>query len=104
MLIVFIAFVAMFDALLGGIKPVLLALGVSAETLAGWPDDLSLQKVFGWLFSPVAFLMGVDDATTCRRSAACFGSKLAINEHFAYLQMKALEGDARLHDRRARTS
>ena len=59
MLIVFIAFVAMFDALLAGIKPGLLALGVSAERLASWPDDLSLQMVFGWLFSPVAFLMGV---------------------------------------------
>src|SRR5205807_6929765 len=54
MLIVFIAFVAMFDALLGGIKPLLLNLGFSSETLAGWPDDLSLRQVFGWLFSPAA--------------------------------------------------
>src|SRR5947207_4883090 len=60
MLIVFIAFVAMFDALLGGIKPILLSLGISAEALSGWPDDLSLQKVFGWLFSSAAFLLVVD--------------------------------------------
>src|SRR5262245_56192996 len=48
MLIVFVAFVAMFDALLAGIKPTLLALGLSADALAGWPDDLSLRKLFGW--------------------------------------------------------
>src|SRR5204863_5386409 len=47
MLIVFIAFVAMFDALLAGIKPALLAMGVSTDALGGWPDDLSLRKVFG---------------------------------------------------------
>src|SRR5437016_7547990 len=58
MLIVFIAFVAMFDAILGGIKPALLALGVSADGLAGWPADLSLRTIFGWLFSPAALLMG----------------------------------------------
>jgi CNT family concentrative nucleoside transporter len=88
MLIVFIAFVAMFDALLAGIKPGLLSLGFSSDTLAGWPDDLSLRKVFGWLFSPAAFLMGVapEDA---HKVGSLLGSKLAINEHFAYLEMKA---------------
>lgn len=87
MLIVFIAFVAMFNALLGGIKPGLLWAGMSPEMLAGWPDDLSLQKVFGWCFSPAAFLMGVelDDVT---KVGSLLGSKLAINEHYAYLQMK----------------
>src|SRR5262249_21277069 len=48
MLIVFVAFVAMINALLGGIKPLLLSLGVSGDALSGWPDDLSLQKLFGW--------------------------------------------------------
>ena len=64
MLIVFIAFVAMFDAILGGIKPTMLSLldcaqkliqnGIGlqpltwwpdASTFAWWPDDLSLQSV-----------------------------------------------------------
>jgi concentrative nucleoside transporter, CNT family len=87
MLIVFIAFVAMFDAILAAIKPGLLYLGVSADALAAWPDDLSLRQVFGWLFAPAAFLMGVatDDAL---KVGSLLGSKLAINEHFAYLQMK----------------
>jgi CNT family concentrative nucleoside transporter len=98
MLIVFIAFVAMFDALLGAIKPALLGLGISAEALAGWPDDLSLGKVFGWLFAPVAFLMGVEpgDAGTV---GSLLGSKLAINEHYAYLRMKGMLAEGLLSER-----
>jgi CNT family concentrative nucleoside transporter len=70
MLIVFIAFVAMFDALLGLIS-----------------KDLSLQKIFGWIFSPAAFLMGVD-LTDVSKVGSLLGAKLAINEHYAYLVMK----------------
>ncbi|MBS0265077.1 MAG: Na+ dependent nucleoside transporter domain protein [Planctomycetes bacterium] len=90
MLIVFVAFVAMFDTLLGAIKPTLLGLGIAPGSLAGWPDDLSLGKIFGWLFSPAAFLMGIepDDVP---KVASLLGSKLAINEHFAYLQFKTLK-------------
>jgi CNT family concentrative nucleoside transporter len=88
MLIVFIAFVAMFDALLAGIKPGLLGLGLPSEVLAGWPDDLSLRMVFGWMFAPVAFLMGVETQDV-HKVGSLLGAKLAINEHYAYLQMKA---------------
>ncbi len=87
MLIVFIAFVAMFDALLAGIKPTLLYLGVPTDALAGWPDDLSLRKVFGWCFAPAAFLMGVD-LDDVHKVGSLLGSKLAINEHYAFLQLK----------------
>jgi CNT family concentrative nucleoside transporter len=93
MLIVFIAFVAMADALLGGIKPLLLSVGLPSDWLAGWPDDLSLRKVFGWLFSPAAFLMGVD-LKDVQEVGKLLGSKLAINEHFAYLEMKAMKAMA----------
>jgi CNT family concentrative nucleoside transporter len=88
MLIVFIAFVAMFNALIGSIKPALIWSGVRPESLAQWPDDLSLQQLFGWLFAPAAFLMGVqgDDVL---KVGGLLGSKLAINEHYAYLQMKS---------------
>jgi CNT family concentrative nucleoside transporter len=89
MLIVFIAFVAMFNGLLGEIKPGLLKLGVSAATLADWPDNLSLGHLFGWLFSPVAFLMGID-ANDMGRVGSLLGAKLSINEHYAYLEMKKL--------------
>ena len=87
MLIVFIAFVAMFDALLAGIKPILIGIGLSPEALLNWPDDLSLRKVFGWGFAPAAFLMGIEMADI-QKVGSLLGSKLAINEHYAYLQMK----------------
>ena len=90
MLIVFIALVAMFDAMLASIKPGLLALGFSENALTGWPNDLSLRKVFGWLFAPVAFLMGIE-ARDIQTVGSLLGSKLAINEHFAYLQFKSLQ-------------
>src|SRR5438067_565499 len=78
MLIVFIAFVAMFNAILAGIKPALLAIGISADALVNWPDDLSLEKIFGWLFAPVAFLMGVD-ANDTAKVGSLLGAKLSIN-------------------------
>jgi concentrative nucleoside transporter, CNT family len=90
MLIVFIAFVAMFNAILGQIKPGLLALGVPPDELATWPNDLSLRDLFGWLFAPAAFLMGVD-AKDAGEVGSLLGSKLSINEHYAYLQMKAMK-------------
>ncbi len=89
MLIVFIAFVAMFNALLEGIKPALLWVGVPGDVLAGWPDDLSLGKLFGWLFAPAAFLIGID-ADDMHTVASLLGSKLSINEHYAYLEMKRM--------------
>jgi CNT family concentrative nucleoside transporter len=93
MLIVFIAFVAMFNFVLSGIKPSLVTLGVPAESLTWWTDELTLPKLFGWVFSPVAFLMGVslEDAP---KVGSLLGAKLAINEHFAYLQMKDMKAMA----------
>ena len=76
MLIVFIAFVAMFDALLGLVS-----------------KDLSLTKIFGWLFSPAAFLMGIEHADISK-VGSLLGSKLAINEHYAYLVMKGWRATA----------
>ena len=70
MLIVFIAFVAMFDALLGALV-----------------TDLSLAKLFGWMFSPAAFLRGVE-SNDVAKVGTLLGAKLSINEHYAYLVMK----------------
>jgi CNT family concentrative nucleoside transporter len=60
----------MFDAIIGMVS-----------------KDLSLQKIFGWLFSPVAFLMGIEQADVSK-VGSLLGAKLAINEHYAYLVMK----------------
>jgi len=97
MLIVFIAFVAMFDAVIGLVKPSVGWLGAQlhcpAGWLARWPDNLSLSRIFGWLFSPAAFLMGIelDDVS---KVGSLLGAKLAINEHYAYLVMKGWKATA----------
>ncbi len=84
MLIVFIAFVAMADGLLGLIHTQWI------RQWTGWmvPDQLTLQWIFGQMFSPVAFLIGVESADQAK-VGSLLGSKLAINEHYAYLQMKS---------------
>jgi len=43
--------------------------------------------LFGWIFSPAAFLMGVEPKDVSH-VASLLGAKLAINEHYAYLVMK----------------
>jgi len=85
MLIVFLAFVAMFDAVLGALKPGLAHLHIY---LGSWADNLSLAKVFGWIFSPAAFLMGVEPADVSK-VGTLLGTKLATNEHVAFLTMKS---------------
>jgi len=76
MLIVFIAFVAMADAVIGFVVP-----------------GLSLQKIFGWVFSPAAFLMGIE-MPDVSKVGSLLGAKLAINEHYAYLVMKGWRATA----------
>jgi nucleoside permease NupC len=86
MLIVFIAFVAMFDGLLGCLKPLFGWFGLPSAWI---PDGLSLKMIFGWLFAPAAMLMGVEPADQ-QHVGALLGAKLSINEHYAYLEMKKL--------------
>ncbi|HQR05358.1 MAG TPA: nucleoside transporter C-terminal domain-containing protein [Gemmatales bacterium] len=87
MLIAFIAFIALFDAMLSSIKPALLWMRVPAEWLSSWPSNLQLQDIFGFLFRPIAILIGVspDDAT---KVGGLLGIKLAANEHVAFLMLK----------------
>lgn len=89
MLIGFLAFIALFDALLGGIKPQLINAGIAAGSLAWWPDDLSLTFLFGKMFYPVAILMGID-APDGSKVGTLLGLKLAANEHVAYLELKKM--------------
>ena len=95
MLIVFIAFVAMCDGLLGCVKP---AFGWVGAPTAWIPDGLSLKMIFGWLFAPAAMLIGVEPADQ-QQVGALLGAKLSINEHYAYLQMKKLLADQAMQPR-----
>src|SRR5262249_37672446 len=70
MLIGFLAFIALFDIILGGISP-----------------GLKLETIFGQVFAPIAFLLGVDPAET-GKVGSLLGIKLAANEHVAFLKLK----------------
>ncbi len=87
MLIAFIAFIALFDELLSAIKPALLAMKLPAGWFAAWPDTLRLQDIFGFLFAPVAVLIGVSPEDSMK-VGTLLGTKLAANEHVAYLTLK----------------
>ncbi|MDK1082937.1 NupC/NupG family nucleoside CNT transporter [Cronobacter sakazakii] len=72
MLLAFVALIALLNGMLSGI--------------GGWFNhpELSLQLILGWLFSPVAWLIGVpwDEAMI---AGSFIGQKLIINEFVAYM-------------------
>jgi len=84
MLLVFVALVALANALLGTLPDV-----------AGAP--LTLERLFGWLFAPLAWLIGVPAAESLT-AGALLGKKTVLNELIAYLDLVHLPADA-LSDR-----
>jgi CNT family concentrative nucleoside transporter len=90
MLIAFLAFIAMFNHLLGLINT------ERVMSYSWWPGDwilpktLSLEWIFGRMFAPVALLMGVEgkDITSV---GSLLGTKLVANEFVAYVQMTSPE-------------
>jgi CNT family concentrative nucleoside transporter len=80
MLLVFVALVALANAALGVLPAV-----------AGAP--LSLERMLGWLFSPLALLIGVPwhEAAV---AGSLLGKKTVLNEFLAYLDLAALPPEA----------
>ena len=90
MLLAFVALVYMFNGLLGwasdllGITSLLQSQGVIA------PDaPLTLQFILGWIFAPLAWVMGVpwEDAV---QIGSLMGIKTVLNEFFAFLDLQVL--------------
>jgi concentrative nucleoside transporter, CNT family len=84
MLIAFVSLVALTNALLG-------AIGDGIAWLAQRPITLSLQIIFGWVFAPIAWCMGVPwrDAPSI---GTLLGTRMAINEFVAYSQLGPMKG------------
>ncbi|MDW5378280.1 NupC/NupG family nucleoside CNT transporter [Halomonas sp. HP20-15] len=81
MLLAFIALIALINGMLGGI--------------GGWfgMDSLSLEMILGWLFSPLAFLLGIpwDEAIV---AGSFIGQKLVVNEFVAFINLAPyIEGE-----------
>ena len=72
MLIAFVGLIYLVNGVLSGI--------------GGWFgfEELTLQWVLGWAFSPIAFLLGIpwEEAT---QAGSLIGQKLVINEFYAYV-------------------
>jgi len=85
MVLAFVALVALANGLLGGI--------------GGWfgLPDLSFQKLIGYIFQPIMFLIGVpwNEAGT---AGGLFGTKLVLNEFVAFIDLGQMD-PAALSDR-----
>jgi CNT family concentrative nucleoside transporter len=85
MVLAFVALVALANGLLGGLG-----------NLVGVPD-LSFQRIIGYFFAPVMFLIGVPwrEAIT---AGGLFGTKLVLNEFVAFIDLGQMDA-ATLSDR-----
>jgi len=77
MLIAFMGLVSLVDWILAG---------VGDNQLWSIDGGLSLQRIFGWIFAPVAWAMGVEWAD-CQNFGSLLGTKVAVNEFIAFDQL-----------------
>jgi len=84
MLISFIALLALADYLVGGAHNWLFA-----HHIRWFPE--SLEQLFGWIFSPIAWLIGIPwkDASTV---GYLLGTRMSINEVVAFAKLGQLKG------------
>ncbi|MCB1234872.1 MAG: Na+ dependent nucleoside transporter [Verrucomicrobiae bacterium] len=100
MLLVFVALIALFNAVVGWVG----GLGADAEThsaglLDGWVrslsggvfEKLSLESLAGFLFAPLAWVVGADGGDLLR-TGQLLGTKMVTNEFLAYAQLGAMQG------------
>ncbi|HUJ03384.1 MAG TPA: nucleoside transporter C-terminal domain-containing protein [Rhizomicrobium sp.] len=80
MLLVIVALVALADIILAQLPNVL-----------GAP--LTLERIFGWIFAPVVWLLGIP-ANQVQTAGALMGDKTVLNEFVAYLNLAALPANA----------
>lgn len=71
MLIAFVSLIALLNGILGGLGG-----------LAGH-EGFSVQRIFGWIFAPVMWLLDVPWGEA-QRAGSIFGEKLILNEFVAY--------------------
>src|SRR5712691_3203753 len=84
MLISFIALLALVNAIMGGTHNWLAAHG-----LPRFPE--SLQQIFGWVFAPVAFVIGIP-WHDCPLIGNLLGTRMVVNEVVAFQQLGGYKG------------
>ncbi|WP_296721495.1 nucleoside transporter C-terminal domain-containing protein [Erythrobacter sp.] len=98
MVMVFVALVALANGMLGGIGSGVVALSAGLGAPMGpetalWFETLSFQKLLGYLFAPVMFLIGIPDWDQARIAGGLFGTKIVLNEFVAFIDLGAMTGD-----------
>jgi CNT family concentrative nucleoside transporter len=79
MLITFLALLALFNSMMGW----------THNHIAWFPE--SLQQVFGWIFAPVAWVIGIP-WHDCKDIGNLLGTRMVINELVAFQQLATLKG------------
>ncbi len=99
MLLAFIALIALINFILGWLgAPVFFGYQVYdlnaliADVSGGQFDQLSLQSIFGYLFAPIAWAMGVE-AADILYFGRLLGEKIAVNEFIAFMSLGQLQGE-----------
>jgi len=97
MVMVFVALVALANGMLGGIGA---GIASAADTLgmpfsaatSEWLSTISFQKLLGYLFAPVMFLIGIPDWQQAQIAGGLFGTKIVLNEFVAFIELGAMTG------------
>ena len=83
----------LFLAVIAIIMVVFALVNLADQVLALMPmvggEAVSLKRVFGWLFSPLMWLIGVPWAEA-QAAGGLMGTKVILNEYVAYLELAAL--------------
>jgi CNT family concentrative nucleoside transporter len=102
MVLAFVALVALANGILGGLGEALVRLphnwGMAfTPGAADWLSTISFQKLLGYLFAPVMFLLGIPWGEA-QVAGGLFGTKVVLNEFVAFLDLGAMDA-ATLSDR-----
>lgn len=92
MLIAFIALIALSDAITFQIGHLLYSAGLRLDSIGLNLAELRLKDIFGAIFAPIAFVLGVPWADT-HTVGRLMGEKLVINEFVAYTDLAAMLKD-----------
>ena len=92
MLIAFIAIIALINVVLGLLGGQLFSWGMRLDQIGVDLKHLSLEQLFGVVFTPIAFMLGVP-WSEAHLVGTLMGKKIVINEFVAYVDLSSILSD-----------